>query len=87
MFKCEPSDFSEEHRKGLGGLPDHDFRIDHTPLRMAPNFDPDGYEADSDAEALQKAFEAYCFRLDHSLGRCTPKDSHTLGDCQGARKP
>lgn len=83
MFKCEPSDFSEAERSGLGGLPDHDFRVDQTPLRMTPKFCPDGFHASNDEEALQKAFDAYCFCLDHTLARCSPADNHTLADCKG----
>jgi hypothetical protein len=86
MFRCEPSGFTEEQRRGLGGLPDHTFRIDQTPLRMAPHFDPDGYQANNDADAVKMAFDAYCFCLDHSLGRCQPADNHILAECQGAPK-
>lgn len=66
--------------------PDHTFRIDQTPLRMAPHFDSDGYQANNDADAVKMAFDAYCFCLDHSLGRCQPADNHILAECQGAPK-
>jgi hypothetical protein len=83
MFKCEPSSLADEERNGIGGLPDHDFRVDQTASRMAPDFHPGGFEAGTDAEATQKAFDAYCFWLDHARGRCKPNDGHALGDCEG----
>jgi hypothetical protein len=53
---------------------------------MAPHFDSDGYQANNDADAVKMAFDAYCFCLDHSLGRCQPADNHILAECQGAPK-
>lgn len=85
-FRCEPSGFTEAQREGLDGLPDNDFRIDRTPLRLAPDFEPDGYEASDDDEAIQMAFDAYCLCLDHALARCLPRNNHSLAECQGAPK-
>lgn len=76
---------TQAERESLGGLPTHDFRIDQTPLRMGPKFNPEGFNAKDPEEAMRKAFDSYTFQLDHSLGRCSQgsDDQHTLAECPG----